>query len=111
MTAKFKSIAPETAKRIFEGGAHMIDVRSEDEWAAGHVDGSDRVPTGRISVHSVGRADTIIAVCANGTQSRRAARKLAKEGYQVYHLRGGLKAWQDAGLPLRSSIGSRPQVL
>lgn len=89
----------------------MVDVRSEAEWAAGHVDGSDRVPTGRISVHSVGRADSVIAVCANGKQSKRAAKKLAKAGYQVYHLEGGLQAWQAAGLPLSSSSGARARVV
>jgi len=111
MPAKYKSIDPGTAKRLFEGGAHMVDVRSAAEWEAGHVEGSDRVPTQRISVHSVGRADTVIAVCANGKRSRRAAKKLAKEGYQVYHLEGGLKAWHDIGLPLRSTSGYRPKVL
>ena len=111
MAANFKSVDAATAKRILDGGAHMIDVRSEGDWAAGHVEGSDRVPVGRISSHSVGRADTVIAVCANGKQSRRAAKQLAKEGYQTYHLDGGLSAWHEAGLPLTSTNGARPKIL
>lgn len=110
MATNFKSVDAATAMRLIEGGAHVVDVRAHDEWAAGHIDGSDRVPAGRISKHSVGRADTVLAVCATGKQSRRAARKLVKEGYQVYHLAGGLLAWRDAGLPLRSANGSRPEV-
>lgn len=111
MTAKFKSVGPETAHRIVEGGAHVVDVRDEAEWSAGHVEGSDRIPLGRVGRHSVGRADTVIAVCSNGSRSRRAAKKLAKEGYTVYHLDGGMEAWFQAGFPLQSSNGSRPTVL
>ncbi|NND04166.1 MAG: rhodanese-like domain-containing protein [Acidimicrobiia bacterium] len=111
MTTKFKSVDPQTAKRIYDGGAHMVDVRSEGEWSAGHVEGSDRISVGRISAHSVGRADTVIVVCGNGKRSKRAAKKLVKEGYQTYHLAGGLTSWHDLGLPLKSSNGARPTVL
>jgi rhodanese-related sulfurtransferase len=111
MATKYKSIDPATAKRIYDGGAHMVDVRGETEWSAGHVEGSDRVPVGRISAHSVGRADTVIVVCANGKLSKRAAKKLVKEGYQTYHLSGGLAAWHDVGLPLTSTNGARPTIL
>jgi rhodanese-related sulfurtransferase len=111
MPDKFKSVDAMTAKRIFDGGAHMVDVRDEHQWAAGHVEGSDRIPTGRISKHSVGRADTVLVVSATGRESRRAAKKLVKEGYQVYHLEGGLHAWRAAGLPLRSTTGARPTII
>ena len=111
MATKFKSVDPATAKRILDGGAHVIDVRGETEYLAGHVEGSDRVSVGRISAHSVGRADTVIVVCANGKLSKRAAKKLVKEGYQTYHLKGGLGAWHDFGLPLTSKNGSRPKIL
>ena len=110
MGTKYKSVDATTAKRIFDSGAHMIDVRPEEEWAAGHVDGADRVSPGRVGSHSVGRADTVIVVDLTGSRSKRAAKKLAKEGYQVYHLEGGLKAWQEAGLPLRSTNGERPNT-
>lgn len=111
MKTEVKSVDAQTAKRIFDGGAHMIDVRGENDWAAGHVEGSDRVPPGRISTHTVGRADSVIAVCANGSKSKRASRKLAKAGYRVYHLEGGLKEWHAAGFPLLSTNGKRPTIL
>ena len=111
MPARYKSVEPDVARRLIAGGAHVIDVRGKEEWAAGHVEGSDRISAGQISSHSVGRADTVIVVCANGKLSKRAARKLAKEGYQTYHLDGGLAAWHDLGLPLISSNGSRATVL
>ena len=111
MKPEIKSVDAQTAKRIYDGGAHMIDVRGEAAWAAGHVDGSDRVPPGRVNAHNVGRADSVIAVCRTGSRSKRAARKLAKAGYRVYHLEGGLKAWHAAGLPLASTNGNRPTIV
>lgn len=107
MAANFKSVDAKTAKLLFDSGARVIDVRSEMEWTAGHVEGSDRVNSNRLSAKSIGRADAVIVVCRNGSKSKKAARKLAKEGYRVYHLRGGLQAWQELGLTLVSTSGSR----
>lgn len=111
MATKIKSVDPGTANVIFQSGAHMIDVRSETEWAAGHVEGADRVAGSAVDSRSVGRADSVLVVCRNGSKSKRAAKKLTKEGYRVYHLAGGLIAWQDVGLPLVSSNGARPRII
>ena len=111
MATKIRSVDAGTAKIIFESGAHMIDVRGEAEWAAGHVEGSDRVPAGKVTSHTVGRADSVLVVCRNGSKSKRAARKLVKEGYRVYHLAGGLVSWKDLGLPLVTSNGGRSAVI
>ena len=110
MAAKFTSVDAKTAKVISDSGARIIDVRPEAEWSAGHVEGSDRVDPGRLGAQSIGRADAIIVVCRNGSKSKKAAKKLAKEGYRVYHLKGGLEAWHDLGLSLASTNGARATV-
>lgn len=111
MKTEIKSVDVQTAKRLFDSGAHMVDVRSASEWGAGHVDGSDQVPPGKVGVHTVGRADSVITVCANGSKSMKAAKKLAKAGYNVYYLEGGLEAWNQAGFPLTSTNGNRPEIV
>ena len=111
MATKFQSVEARTANVIFQSGAHMIDVRSAAEWAAGHVEGSDRVAASDVGSHTVGRADSVLVVCRNGSKSKRAAKKLAKEGYRVYHLAGGLIAWQELGLPLVATNGARSATL
>jgi rhodanese-related sulfurtransferase len=110
VTAKIKPVDAATAKVILDSGAHMIDVRSKDEWSAGHVEGSDRVAANAVGSKTIGRADAVITVCRTGSKSKRAAKKLAKEGYRVYHLTGGLKGWKELGLPLVSTNGNRPTV-
>ena len=89
----------------------MIDVRSKEEWDAGHVEGSDRVARGSVNSKTVGRADAVITVCRNGSKSKRAAKKLAKEGYRVYHVSGGLEAWANLGLSIISSNGDRAKII
>ena len=111
MATKFKSVEPGTANVIFQSGAHIIDVRSAPEWAAGHVEGSDRVAAGEVGARTVGRADSVLVVCRDGSKSKRAAKKLAKEGYRVYHLAGGLVAWREIGLPLVATNGARSATI
>jgi rhodanese-related sulfurtransferase len=47
----------------------------------------------------------IICVCASGSRSSSAARRLASEGYSVLNLNGGMSRWQRAGLPVKKGMG------
>ena len=111
MTTSFKSVDAETARKVYDSGARVIDVRSQRDYGAGHIEGSDRVESGGLRSSSIGRADAILIVCRNGAKSKRAAKKLAKEGYRVYHLDGGLRAWRDRGYAIVSSDGERARIL
>jgi rhodanese-related sulfurtransferase len=52
----------------------------------------------------------VIVVCASGMRATRAAAQLRKQGYaQAQVLRGGMKAWREAGLPVET--GSQGQGL
>ncbi len=42
----------------------------------------------------------LIVVCDNGVDSQKAAASLSKQGYTVFALAGGLRAWSGAELPL-----------
>jgi rhodanese-related sulfurtransferase len=47
----------------------------------------------------------VIAYCDRGQRSRMAASSLTKLGFaEVYTLRGGLRAWSDAGLPVEKGV-------
>jgi rhodanese-related sulfurtransferase len=43
----------------------------------------------------------ILVVCHSGSRSIAAARKLNAAGYQPVNIRGGLIAWNHAGLPVK----------
>lgn len=84
--------------------ATAIDLRSKDAYANGHITGSISMPLKEIETQTKKLAKyksaPIILVCANGTTSPRAAALLAKEGFQVNVLQGGIQGWVTADMPL-----------
>ena len=87
-------------------GTVLLDVREDDEWDEGHIDGAIHIPMGQIPA-AVARgldwltADTpVVVVCAVGARSARVATWLNFNGYQAINLDGGVQAWLQAGRPL-----------
>jgi rhodanese-related sulfurtransferase len=81
---------------------HVLDVREQDEWDAGHISGSQHIPLGELGqrLTEVPTDRPIVAVCRSGSRSGAATRGLKQMGYDVENLDGGLAAWSRAGLPL-----------
>lgn len=67
-------------------GAIIIDVRTEAEWTAGHLDGAILIPYERIgdeiATVAVGKKDTIYLYCRSGRRSKIAEDTLEKAGYE-----------------------------
>jgi MFS family permease len=77
-------------------GALVIDVRSPDEYAQGHVSGAINVPLDALAVRAseLPRSATIITVCGEGGgRSERAAALLRSLGFRSRSLCGGTRAW------------------
>jgi len=100
----------ELAARRAEGEEVVVlDVRSDDEWAAGHVEGAVHVMGGRLAEED-GDAELdgrlrdgetpVAVVCGSGYRSTVAASVLARRGFDdVWNVTGGMTAWKAAGLP------------
>jgi rhodanese-related sulfurtransferase len=85
--------------------ASVIDVRDAAEYGAGHVLGAKNMPVARLAAAGAElakrKAKPLIVYCASGERSTKAAAALRKQGFErVFSLAGGMKAWQDAGLPV-----------
>jgi rhodanese-related sulfurtransferase len=83
----------------------VIDVRSADEFAAGHLRDAKNMPladlSNRIGELDKNRVKTVILVCQSGARANKAARQLTSAGFEdIYSLEGGIAAWSAAGLPL-----------
>lgn len=90
-----------TAKELYDRGAVFIDVRSEDEWAIGHIDGAVHLDFQKdfaklYSSKSVSR-DTPIVIYCNSSNCLRSAYAVAVSVYwgfrQVHYFREGYFAW------------------
>lgn len=95
--------AEEFARRIKSADVYLIDVRTAEEYADGHIEGARNLDVTKESfVEDAKRMlpkDKVIAVyCGSGKRSAVASGKLAAEGYRVLNLDGGFAAWKEAGL-------------
>ncbi|MBE6969719.1 MAG: CoA-disulfide reductase [Ruminococcaceae bacterium] len=78
-------------------GALLLDVRNEDEYAAGHLPGSINLPMQRLGlIDDIAGADTpLFTYCLSGGRSRKAASILKVKGYTVTDI-GGINGWKGA---------------
>jgi len=95
-------------KRKLEAGEkfHLVDVREESEWAAGHLPQAVHVGKGiierdietKIPDHDA----EIILYCGGGFRSALSADNLQKMGYtKVISMDGGYRGWTEANLPVK----------
>jgi sulfur-carrier protein adenylyltransferase/sulfurtransferase len=88
-----------------QGSAVFLDVREPREWAQGRIAGATHLPLGDVEARAFDvLADTsrpVVAYCATGRRSLRAAAKLADLGYeQVTSLAGGIEDWFSHSYPV-----------
>ena len=97
--------------------AVLLDVREDDEWAAGHIDGSHHISMaelpGRVGdvVELADGVPELVIVCRSGSRSAHVVAWLARLGVDAVNLDGGLEAWTSARRPLVSETGGEPFVL
>ena len=97
------------ARERIAQGAELIDVREDNEYAAGHAGGAKHMGRGSIErdiVQTYPEKDTeIVLYCGGGFRSALAADMLQKMGYtNVWSMDGGWKAWQESGAPTDEPI-------
>jgi rhodanese-related sulfurtransferase len=91
----------------------IVDVRSPEEWAAGHIDGSRNIPLDDLidRTGELAPDQAVVAVCRTGQRSSRAVDTLRSLGLEAEHVEGGVTAWSDLDLPLVTADGGPGVVL
>ena len=95
--------AAELADLLADGRALVVDVREPDEFAAGHIPGSQNLPLSRFSPERLPAAGKrrLVLTCLGGKRSGMALdRCRAAQATVDTHLAGGFGAWTAAGLPV-----------
>jgi len=102
-TAEIIDITPEEVYEIIgNGGDYVIlDVRTEDEYASGHLPGSILIPVQELEdrLGELPADKPVVVYCRSGSRSRRAAETLAGNGFMVYDM-GGINGWINLGYPV-----------
>jgi len=98
-------VSPQDLIRLMNQGALVLDVRPQDQFAAGHIGGARRMASEELGK----AADTLkkyrekplVVYCEAGAAGASVVRQLAAQGFtKVASLRGGLSAWRAENLPL-----------
>jgi len=99
------SISPqELQERLAKGDAPLLlDVRTPEEFRAGHIPGAINVPHEQVASRAAELASQhgVAVYCMKGPRARLGEQALLASGASdVLHVEGGFSAWQAAGLPV-----------
>lgn len=88
--------------------AFLLDVREDDEWAAGHAPGALHIPLSSLPARSaeIPLDREVVVVCRVGGRSAQAVAWLNEQGWTTANLDGGMYAWAAARRPLESDSGA-----
>ena len=97
--------APEFDKEIKANSVQLLDVRTPQEYAEGHIDGAFNINIQsddfqQRAEKELSKDSTILVYCRSGRRSMEAAEMLTKLGYKVVNLKGGIIEWKGDGLPV-----------
>ncbi|WP_063773508.1 rhodanese-like domain-containing protein [Streptomyces rubellomurinus] len=103
---------PATDAAAVPADAALLDVREQDEWDAGHVEGALHIPIGQV-VARIGELpdEKLYVLCRVGGRSAQVVQYLVQQGREAVNVDGGMYAWEGAGRPMVSSTGQPAFVL
>lgn len=84
------------ARRLVSGGAKLIDVRSPEEFADGHLEGAVNIPVAQLEARlgEVGPKDApVVVYCRSGHRASKAKQVLEAAGFKAVHNLGPKSYW------------------
>ncbi|HVT91029.1 MAG TPA: rhodanese-like domain-containing protein [Tepidisphaeraceae bacterium] len=106
--SRIRELTVEDVKKKLAAGEkfHLVDVREESEWSAGHLPQAEHLGKGiierDIETKIPDTAAEIVLYCGGGYRSALAADNLQKMGYtNVWSMDGGFRGWKEAGLTIQ----------
>ena len=106
----------EFAKLTLCPDVQLVDVRTPEEYAEGHLAGAINIDVKdngfmEQALATLDTAKTVAVYCRSGRRSATAASKLTKEGYKVVNLSGGIMAWTANKMPTTTDTHERDVFL
>jgi rhodanese-related sulfurtransferase/DNA-binding transcriptional ArsR family regulator len=95
---------PELRRLVRDGDVTVIDVRPNDEYAAGHIPGAVSIPVAELKrrLRELPKRREVIAYCRGAycVFALDAVTLLRRHGFRARRAEDGVPAWRDAGLPV-----------
>ncbi len=103
---EIKEVSPAAAQvAVSQAYSQFIDVRTPEEYAAGHAARSENIPLDTLNANfnKLYKKDPVYIICQTGNRSKKAAEILKAAGFnQVVNVTGGTVAWEAANLPMET---------
>lgn len=92
----------EIAWEMVESGALLIDVRTAEEFASGHLEQARNIPLSEVATgfRAIDKSQPIVVYCRSGNRSSIALQALVKQGFINVHNGGGLSEMQQTQLEM-----------
>ena len=102
------AVSPQDVVRLLNQGAVVIDLRSQEDFASGHVAGARQMSGEQIlkagDTLKKQKEKVVVVYDDTGSLGASAVRQLAAQGFtRAFNLRGGLAAWRAENLPLQKA--------
>jgi len=94
------AITPSEVAAKLAAGWMLLDVRTDEEWAQGRIDGSVHIPMDQVVSRLDEIGEQVVCVCAVGARSERVAQYLIQQGVEAVNLEGGVYGWAAEGKPV-----------
>src|SRR5690242_13639253 len=97
--------AKQAQKLVAEKKVVVLDIRTPGEFNKGRIAGAKNIdflaPDFEQRIEALDKSKSYLVHCASGGRSTHSLALFKKHDFQsIYHLDGGIKAWQKAGLPV-----------
>jgi rhodanese-related sulfurtransferase len=97
----------EATRLINSSNALLVDLRETREYAGGKLPNAIHIPLSQLGSRGAELTKQVdrpvVTYCLTGNRARSAVRALSQLGFKdIYCLRGGFRAWKDAGLPVET---------
>jgi rhodanese-related sulfurtransferase len=96
-------ISVSEAHALYQNGAFILDVRTQEEWDDFHAPNTTLIPLDQLAsrLSEVPRDRQIVVVCRSGNRSQQGRDILLNAGFErVTSMTGGLNEWRASGYPV-----------
>lgn len=97
------TVSVSEAYTLYQNGAFVLDVRTQEEWNEFHAPNTTLVPLDQLAarLNEVPRDRQVVVVCRSGNRSQEGRDILLNAGFeQVTSMTGGLSEWRSSGYPV-----------
>jgi rhodanese-related sulfurtransferase len=98
-----RDISVSEAYNLYQNGAFVLDVRTQEEWNEFHAPNTTLIPLDQLAtrINEVPRDRQIVVVCRSGNRSQQGRDILLNAGFErVTSMTGGLNEWRVSGYPV-----------